>query len=108
MRILFDQATLVPLRSFLDQHSVRTAFQQGWDTLTNGDLLTKAENAGFDMIVTTDKNLRYQQNLAGRKIAIVVLDRQQWPQLRPHSKMIVNSINNAGLGSFTEINIPLA
>ena len=84
MLIIFDQATPVPIRSYLEQHTVRTAAQQGWDKLNNGDLLTAAEEAGFDVLLTTDKNIRYQQNLAGRKIAIVVLGQQQWPQLEPH------------------------
>ena len=73
MRVLFDQATPVPIRAFLDQHSVSTASQQGWDKLKNGDLLTAAENAGFEVFLTTDKNIRYQQDLTRRKIAIVVL-----------------------------------
>src|SRR5580700_10246806 len=83
MRILFDQATPVPIRPYLEGHKVRTAAQHGWDRLRNGDLPTAAEDAGFDLFLTTDKNMRYQQNLAVRKIAIVVLGRQQWPQLRP-------------------------
>jgi hypothetical protein len=62
MLILFDQATPVPIRPFLEGHTVRTAAQQGWDKLRNGDLLTAAEEAGFDILLTTDKNMRYQQN----------------------------------------------
>jgi hypothetical protein len=77
MRVLFDQATPVPIRAYLDRHEVRTASQQGWDTLKNGELLTAAEGAGFEVLLTTDKNLRYQQNLAVRKIAVVVLGVQQ-------------------------------
>jgi hypothetical protein len=106
MRILFDQATPVPLRAYLDRHEVRTASQQGWDTLKNGDLLTAAEAAGFDVLLTTDKNLRYQQNLAGRKIAVVILGRQQWPQLRPHVQRVVDAVNVAVVGSYLEIDIP--
>src|SRR5713101_1719053 len=67
MRIIFDQGTPVPIRSYLELHTVRTAAQQGWDKLTNGDLLTAAEEAGFDLLLTTDKNMRYQQNLAAGK-----------------------------------------
>ena len=77
MRVLFDQATPLPIRAHLDQHVVSTAFAQGWDTLKNGELLTAAEQAGFDVLLTTDKNLRNQQNLKDRKIAIVVLGIQQ-------------------------------
>jgi len=61
------------------EHDLRTAAQQGWDTLKNGELLAVAEADGFDVLLTTDKNMRYQQNLAGRKIAVVVLGMQQWP-----------------------------
>ena len=106
MRILFDQATPVPIRAYLDRHEVHTASQQGWATLKNGDLLTAAETAGFDVLLTTDKNLRYQQNLEGRKIAVVILGRQQWPQLRPHVQRIVDGINAAVVGSYLEIDIP--
>jgi hypothetical protein len=107
MLIIFDQATPVPIRPFLEGHIVRTATQQGWDRLRSGDLLTAAEEAGFDILLTTDKNMRYQQNLAGRKIAIVVLGRQQWPQLRSHIRRVVDAVNAATPGSFVEVEIPL-
>jgi hypothetical protein len=106
MRVLFDQATPVPIRASLDQHSVSTASQQGWDRLKNGDLLTAAENAGFDVFLTTDKNIRYQQDLTRRKIAVVVLGRQQWPQLRPHVQRIVEAVNAAAVGGYVEVDIP--
>ena len=96
----------MPIRAYLDQHSVSTASQQGWDKLKNGDLLTAAENAGFDVLLTTDKNIRYQQDLTRRKIAVVVLGRQQWPQLRPHVQLIVEAVNTAALGSYVEVDIP--
>ncbi len=85
---------------------MRTAAQEGWDKLKNGDLLTAAEEAGFDLLVTTDKNIRYQQNLAGRKIAIVVLGQQQWPRLRPHIQRVIEAVNAATPGSFAEVDIP--
>jgi hypothetical protein len=106
MRVLFDQATPLPIRAYLDQHSVSTASQQGWDKLKNGDLLTAAENAGFEVFLTTDKNIRYQQDLTRRKIAIVVLARQQWPQLRTHVQIIVEAVNKATLGGYIEVDIP--
>ena len=106
MRIIFDQATPVPIRPYLEGHTVRTAAQQGWDKLSNGDLLTAAEEAGFDILVTTDRNMRYQQNLAGRKIAAVVLGRQQWPRLRRHIQRVVEAVNAATPGSFAEVEIP--
>ena len=105
MRVLFDQATPVPIRPYLG-HVVRTAAQQGWDMLKNGDLLAAAEADGFDVWLTTDKNILYQQNLAGRKIAVVVPQRQQWPQFRPHVQRVVEAVNAATPGSYLEINIP--
>ena len=106
MRVLFDQATPLPIGPYLVGHSVRTAAQQGWATLGNGDLLRVAEEAGFDVLLTTDKNIRYQQNLAGRKIAIVVLGQQQWPRLRLHVQHVIEAIQAATPGSFAEIDIP--
>ena len=106
MRILLDQATPVPIRAFLDKHLVSTASQLGWATLKNGDLLTAAEAAGLDVLLTTDKNLRYQQNLAGRKIAVEILGRQQWPQLRPHVQRDIDAVSAAVPGSYVEIDIP--
>jgi hypothetical protein len=107
MRVLFDQATPVPIRPFLKGHEVRTAAQQGWGQLKNGELLAAAEAAGFDVLLTTDKNMQYQQNLAGRKIAVVVLAWQQWPSLQPHVRLIVEAVNAAVPGSFTEVDLPL-
>jgi len=96
----------VPIRLYLEKHTVRTAAQQGWDKLSNGDLLTAAEEAGFDILLNTDKNIRYQQNLAGRKIAIIVLGQQQWPQLEPHIQRVVEAVNAAKPGRYTEVDIP--
>jgi len=107
MRILFDQATPVPLRAYLVDHSVRTAAEEGWDRLKNGDLLNAAELAGFDLLLTTDRNMQYQQNIAGRKIAVVILSRQQWPQLRPHVQLVIDAVNAAEFGSFAEVEIPV-
>lgn len=104
-RILFDQGTPVPLREFLPAHSVRTAFEQGWATLKNGELLDRAETNGFEILVTTDRNLRYQQNLSGRRIAIIVLSSTSWPRIQLHVQQITLSIEQAKIGSFVEIQI---
>jgi hypothetical protein len=104
--ILFDQATPVPIRAYLEGHTVRTAAQQSWSTLKNGDLLNAAEQAGFNLLLTTDKNICYQQNLSARKIAIVVLGQQQWPHLRPHIQRVVEAVEAATPGSYTEVEIP--
>ena len=96
----------MPIRPYLVGHSVRTAAQQGWDRLVNGDLLSIAEQAGFDLLLTTDKNMRYQQDLSNRKIAIIVLGQQQWPQLRPHIQRVINAVNAAAPDSYLEVDIP--
>ena len=107
MRVLFDHGTPAPLQSFLKaEHTVREAKAQGWDRLKNGDLLTAAEEARFDVLLTSDKNMRCQQNLTGRRIAIVVLGNPQWPVLRHHVALVVAAVNAATPGSYTEVNIP--
>ena len=74
MLVLFDNGTPRTLARYLiDHHTVTEARARGWEELENGDLLKAAEDAGFEVLVTTDKNIRYQQNLTNRKIAIVVL-----------------------------------
>jgi hypothetical protein len=82
------------------------ATERGWDRLTNGDLIAAAEDAGFEVLLTTDKNMRYQQNLKDRKIAFVVIGNQQWPTLRRHIEMVVLAVNAATPGSYAEVDIP--
>jgi hypothetical protein len=96
----------VPIRPFLKEHIVETTAERGWDTLGNGELLKAAEAAGFDVPVTPDKNIRYQQNLTARTIALVVLGNPQWPVLRLHVERVVAAVNTATPGSYTEIEIP--
>ena|SRR5438105_9810978 len=83
MKILFDQGTPVPLRGFLVNHRVSTAFEMGWSTLKNGELLTIAEDL-FDLFITTDQNLRHQQSLAQKRLSILVLPTTNWPEIRQH------------------------
>ncbi len=106
MLILFDHVTPRGIARFLPGHTVTKAKDRGWDTLTNGDLLAEAERAGFDVLLTADKNMRYQQNLAGRRIALVVLSIPQWPLVRLHLDIIAAAVNAATPGSYAEVNIP--
>jgi len=99
MRILFDQGTPVPARQYLSHHAVSISADLGWDRLQNGDLLIMAEKAGFELLLTTDKNLRYQQNLKERSIAIVVIGHSQWPALKPHMQRVVDAVDTATSGS---------
>lgn len=107
MLILFDHSTPAPLAPYLTGHAVTKARDRGWDTLTNGNLLAEAERAGFDVLLTADNNMRYQQNLTCRKIALVVLSTPQWPLVRLQIDAIRKSVDAANPGSYTEVEIPL-
>ena len=106
MRILFDQGTPVPLREHLNSHHVETAFERGWSTLTNGELLARAENEGFEVFVTTDKDLPNQQNLDELSIAIVVLSSTSWPRIQKAAAAVALAIDATVPGSFIEVSIP--
>jgi len=106
MLILFDHGTPRGIARFLPDHTVTRAKERGWDRLTNGDLLSEAERARFDVLLTTDKNIRYQQNLSDRKIAVVVLSTPQWPLVRLHIDKIAAAVNAATPGSYAEVEIP--
>lgn len=107
MQVLFDNGTPRTLARFLvDHHIVTEARARGWDRLDNADLLAAAEAAGFEVLVTTDKNLSYQQNLVGRKIAIVVLGQGRWSLIRRHVSTIVAVVDAATDGSFYQVQIP--
>ena len=93
MRILFDQGVPKPLQLRLTLHAVSRAYQLGWAKKKNGELLALAESAGFEMLVTTDQRLRYQQNLKGLRLAIFVLGRGNWPEITPYVQQIVSTIN---------------
>jgi hypothetical protein len=99
VKILFDQGTPAPLRAALSGHVVITAFERGWSNLGNGDLLREAERE-FGMLVTTDKNLEYQQNLKGRKIAILVLPTTSWLKIQPHQGKIAAAVNDMKPGDY--------
>jgi hypothetical protein len=107
MLILFDHSTPAPLASGLTGHIVTKAKDRGWDRLSNGDLLAEAERAGFDLLLTADNNMRYQQNLTGRRIALVVLSTPQWPLVRLHIEKIAAAVNAVTPGSYAEVAIPL-
>ena len=102
MRILFDQGTPAPLREHLPGHSVETAYEKGWSALRNGELLAKAE-AEFDVLVTTDRNLRHQQNLAERRIAILVLPTTSWPRLQRITREIAAAVGTLKPGQYLEV-----
>lgn len=104
MNVLFDGCVPRPLRRFLPGHAVKTAPELGWGALRNGDLLREAE-AQFDSFLTADQNLRYQQNLTGRRIAILVLTTNDWTVLRNHTKRIATAVDAMLPGSYRELDL---
>jgi len=94
MLILFDHVTPKGIARALVGHTVAKAKDRGWDTLSNGDLLAAAEAAGFDVFVTADKNMRYQQNLVGHRIGLVVLGTPQWPVAAVNKGFCVSSASS--------------
>lgn len=105
MRVLFDQGTPAPLRRYLAEHDVSTAFELGWSTLTNGVLLEQADIAGFEVLITTDRNLKYQQNLSGRRIGIVVISTASWLRIERNVRTVVEAMGRVLPGSYIEIDI---
>ena len=102
MKILFDQGTPVPLRAFLADHTVDTAFELGWSALRNGELLAAAEKSGYQLLVTTDQNLKHQQNLRNKKLAVLVLLSTSWRRLHPHAPKIAETIAMMQIGDYGE------
>jgi hypothetical protein len=104
MLVLFDHGTPRGLARELPGHTVVFAKTRGWDRLANGDLLKAAEEAGFHALLTTDANIRYQQNLQGRRIAIVVLTgTTRWTRVRTQCKRIASALEKAEPGSYVEV-----
>jgi len=104
MQILFDQGTPVPLREHFGNHTVATAFELGWSTLKNGELLAAAEGR-FDVFITTDQQIRFQQNLAGRKLAVLVLPSTSWPRLRTCIPQIREAVESCKPGEYREVSL---
>ena len=108
MRIVFDKNVPVGVRRFLSKHEVRTFVEIEWHPqLENGELLKLAEASGFDVMVTSDQNIRYQQNLTGRKLALVVLGSNIWPVVRDHGAAITAKVDAATPGGYEFIEMPL-
>ncbi len=103
MKILFDQGTPVPLREHLRDHFIETVYERGWSTLSNGKLLDAAEKDGFQLLITTDQNLRFQQNLSQRKLAVLVLLSASWPRIQLRAKEIKAAIDTIAAGDYKEI-----
>ena len=99
MRILFDHGTPSGIAASLSPHQITEARERGWDRISNGELLQSAEEAGFDLLLTTDKRIRYQQNLKGRKIAILVPGNSAWRMMRKHLDRVAEAVKAAKPGT---------
>ena len=105
MKILFDQGTPVPLRRHLHPHLVDTSAERGWSTLQNGDLLDQAESDDYEAFITTDLNLKHQQNLTNRTIRILVLTTTSWPRINKKVHQVHDALETLDEGGYMEMEI---
>ena len=108
MKVFFDECVPRPLRKLLAVPEIKTAQEMGWGRLKNGELIRQAEVSGFDVFVTSDQNLKYQQNLQGRKIALLVLSTNYWPILEKHHGLITSALAAIQPGQYLELTVPIA
>ena len=105
MKILFDHCTPAPLRRHLVGHIVDTAKERGWNRLRNGNLLDKAEADGYELLITTDQDMRYQQNLSRRRIAVLLILNNSWPRIQNHIAAIADAVAQTQPGQLTIVPI---
>lgn len=98
MRVLLDQCTPAPIRSYLTKHQVSTAYEQGWGTLLNGNLIKAAEDGGFDVLLTADSHMMKQQNLSKTKLAVIVLSTNHWRSILAIIQSVVIAVDTAKPG----------
>jgi hypothetical protein len=103
MKILLTKERPCPFGGIFSPHTVETAAELGWSELGNGELIAAAEEAGFDLMITTDQNLRYQQNLAERRIGIVVLMTTSWPRIQRQVQEVIAAIKGLPPGGYIEV-----
>ena len=104
MKILFDECMPQPLRRRLAEFEISTAQEMGWGRVKNGDLLKLAEDK-FDVFLTSDQQLKYQQNLKGRKLAILVLSTNRWPQVEARTQEIIAAVLALKPGDYVELTL---
>jgi hypothetical protein len=105
MKVLFDQGTPVPLRRHLHPHFVDTSAERGWSALQNGELLNQIESNAYDAFITTDQNLKYQQNLTERKVRIIVLTTTSWPRISKKIDQVRRALEDLNEGGYREVEI---
>ena len=107
MRILFDHNAPRQLRRHLVGHDVYVAEERGWATLVNGELLDRAEEAGYEVVITADRNMPYQQNIGSRRFALIVLGANRWPLIEPRIEDIRTALGGIRPGEVREVPIPV-
>ena len=105
MKILLDECVPWPMHRLIGSHACSSVQGQGWSGIRNGDLLQRAE-AEFDLFITSDQNIRYQQNLAGRRIAILELSTNDLRRIEAAPSLIENAINELQPNEFKQLTIP--
>ena len=105
MKILFDQGTPAPLRRHLFEHSVDTTFEMGWSNVRNGELLDLAEQGVYEILITTDQQLRNQQNLSDRQIAVLALLSTSWPRIKLRTDEIRKVVEGIRPREYREMSI---
>ena len=108
MKLLFDDGATKPIAAALDEHEVSLDRQIGWHEPENGELIQRAEDAGYQVLLSTDKNNRYKQNLSSRKISLVILGNTRWPLVKLQLDAVVRAIQASVPGSYIEVPIPFA
>jgi hypothetical protein len=104
--VFFDECVPRPLRKLLAGHEIKTAQDMGWSRMKNGELIRRAEAEGFYVFVTSDRNLRYQQNLQGRKIALLALSTNHWPALAKEYALVQSVLTSIQPGQYVDLEIP--
>jgi len=106
MKLLLDESVPVGVRDQLAHHCVATVPKMGWAGLGNGALLMAAQQGGFDVVITGNQNVVYQQNLSDRRIALVVMSTNHWPTIKAHPDLVRAAVSGAGEGAYVEVSFP--
>ena len=105
LKVLFDKNVPYPLRRYLTEYQVKTAEEEGWGKISNGELIQSAEQEGYEILITCDQSVRYQQNLTQRQISMIVLGSNIWPSVRSKAGEIMSALAKVSPGSFEFIEI---
>jgi hypothetical protein len=105
LRILLDENIPAALRRLIIGHQVVPAYDMGWAGVSNGNLIVAAEADGFEVLITADRNIRYQQNLTRRRLALIILSTNIWPTIRAHPAPILAAIENVQPGDYVEVSL---